>query len=145
MGEGENPIARFPERSVLRAYMEDIKRRIGNGGGPQTRLAVTLGPISFDHSDAEVGRFIEMAFDLALETDMAVGFHIDDSMFWTNRKDLWSDPKNIEAHIMAGSIARELPVVLGGDRKEAEEHFKTAQRLDPRLCGRECARDLPDR
>jgi len=45
------------------------------------------------------------------------------------------DPKNIEAHIMAGSIARELPVVLGGDREEAEEHFKTAQRLDPRLTG----------
>lgn len=45
------------------------------------------------------------------------------------------DPKNIEAHIMAGSIARELPVLLGGDRKEAEEHFKTAQRLDPRLTG----------
>ncbi len=45
------------------------------------------------------------------------------------------EPKNIEAHIMAGSIARELPVVLGGDRKEAEEHFKTAQRLDPRLTG----------
>ncbi len=45
------------------------------------------------------------------------------------------DSKNIEAHIMAGSIARELPVVLGGDRKEAEEHFKTAQRLDPKLTG----------
>jgi tetratricopeptide (TPR) repeat protein len=45
------------------------------------------------------------------------------------------DPKNIEAHIMAGSIARELPVLLGGDRKEAEEHFKTAGRLDPRLTG----------
>jgi tetratricopeptide (TPR) repeat protein len=45
------------------------------------------------------------------------------------------DPKNIEAHIMAGSIARELPVVLGGDRKEAEEHFKTARRLDPKLTG----------
>src|SRR5437870_717059 len=45
------------------------------------------------------------------------------------------DPKNIEAHIMAGSIARELPVLLGGDRKESEEHFKTAQRLHPRLTG----------
>ena len=45
------------------------------------------------------------------------------------------DPKNIDAHIMAGSIARELPVVLGGDRKDAEEHFKTARRLDPRLTG----------
>lgn len=45
------------------------------------------------------------------------------------------DPNNIEAHIMAGSIARELPVVLGGDRKEAEAHFKTARRLDPKLTG----------
>jgi len=45
------------------------------------------------------------------------------------------DPNNIEAHIMAGSIARELPKVLGGDRKEAEAHFKTAQRLDPKLTG----------
>ncbi len=45
------------------------------------------------------------------------------------------DPKNIEAHIMAGSIARELPLLLGGDRKESEAHFKTAQRLDPRLTG----------
>jgi predicted Zn-dependent protease len=45
------------------------------------------------------------------------------------------DPRNIEAHIMAGSIARELPVLLGGNRKDAEEHFKTAQRLDPRLTG----------
>ncbi len=45
------------------------------------------------------------------------------------------DPDNIEAHIMAGSIARELPVLLGGDPKEAEEHFKTAQRLDPQLTG----------
>ena len=34
---------------------------------------------------------------LALETDVAVGFHIDDSMFWARRKDLWSDPKNVEA------------------------------------------------
>ena len=45
------------------------------------------------------------------------------------------DPDNIEAHIMAGSIARELPVVLGGDRREAEEHFKIARRLDPKLTG----------
>lgn len=45
------------------------------------------------------------------------------------------DPNSVDAHIMAGSIARELPIVLGGDRKQAEEHFKTARRLDPRLTG----------
>ena len=97
MGEGTNPTASFPDKATLRDYIEDIKRRIGTVGDGQTRLAVTLGPLSFDHTDAEVTKFIEMGFELALETDVAVGFHIDDSIFWTRRKDLWSDPNNIEA------------------------------------------------
>lgn len=97
MGEEPNPGARFPDKAALRDYIDDIKRRIGTVGDGQTRLAVTLGPLSFDHTDAEVTSFIELGFELALETDVAVGFHIDDSMFWTRRKDLWSDPKNVEA------------------------------------------------
>jgi hypothetical protein len=87
LGEEPNPIAKFPDKAMLRDYIEDIKRRLGTVGNGQTRLAVTLGPLSFDHTDAEVTRFIEMGFELALETDVAVGFHIDDSMFWTRRKD----------------------------------------------------------
>jgi hypothetical protein len=97
MGEGKDPHPGFPDKTTLRAYVEDIKRRIGTAGGPQTRLAVVLGPVSFDHADAEVTSFIDLGFELALETGVAVGFHIDDSMFWTRRKDLWSDPNNIEA------------------------------------------------
>jgi hypothetical protein len=45
------------------------------------------------------------------------------------------DPRSIQAHIMAGSINRELPAVLGGDRAKAEAHFKTARALDPHLTG----------
>jgi hypothetical protein len=98
MGEGTNPqLARFPDKAVLRDYIEDIKRRIGAVGDRQTRLAVMLGHLSFDHGDAETTKFIELGFELALETDVAVGFHIDDSMFWGRRKDLWSDPNNVEA------------------------------------------------
>jgi hypothetical protein len=98
MGEGTNPQpARFPDKATLRDYIEDIKRRIGTVGDQQTRLAVVLGHFSFDHGDAEIPKFIELAFSLALETDVAVGFHIDDSMFWAKRKDLWSDPNNVEA------------------------------------------------
>ena len=96
-GEGMKPLTGLPERAALRDYIADIKGRIGTVGDPHTRLAVMLGPLSFDHSDAEVTRFIEMAFSLALETDVAIGFHLDDSMFWAGRKDLWSDPKNVEA------------------------------------------------
>jgi hypothetical protein len=97
MGEGKNPIARFPDKATLRAYIEDIKRRIGTVGDRQDRLAVVLGHLSFDHVDPEITKFIELGFNLALETDVAVGFHIDDSMFWAKRKDLWSDPNNVEA------------------------------------------------
>src|ERR1035437_4770010 len=97
MGEGMNPLARFPDKAALLDYIEDITRRIGTVGDQQTRLAVMLGPLCFDHGDAEVTRFIELGFQLALETDVAVGFHIDDSMFWARRKDVWSDPNNVEA------------------------------------------------
>ena len=87
----------LPGKAALRDYVLDIKNRIGTVGDKKTRLAVMLGPLCFEQSDDETTRFIELAFDLALETDMAVGFHIDDSIFWSRRKDLWSDPKNVEA------------------------------------------------
>ena len=97
MGEGKNAIAQYPDQATLRDYIGDIKRRIGTVGDQQTRLAVILGHLSFDHGDAETTKFIELAFRLALETEVAVGFHIDGSMFWAKRKDLWSDPRNVEA------------------------------------------------
>ena len=45
------------------------------------------------------------------------------------------EPNSIPGHTMAGSLARELPQVMGGDRRQAEEHFKTALRLDPKRTG----------
>lgn len=45
------------------------------------------------------------------------------------------DPNNVAAHIMAGSLFRELPVLLGGDPAQAEQHFKKARALDPHLTG----------
>ena len=45
------------------------------------------------------------------------------------------DPKNVDAHIMAGSLNREIPAIMGGDKAKAEEHFKTAQRLAPHRSG----------
>ena len=86
-----------PGTAALRDYVLDIKQRIGIIGDRQTRLAVMLGPLCFDQTDAESVQFIERAFDLALETDVAVGFHIDDCILWSGRKDLWSDPQNVEA------------------------------------------------
>jgi hypothetical protein len=86
-----------PGTAALRDYVLDIKHRIGVVGSRQVRLAVMLGPICFEQTEAESIEFVERAFDLALETDVAVGFHIDDSIFWSVRNDLWSDPANVEA------------------------------------------------
>src|SRR5258706_23122 len=38
-----------------------------------------------------------LALAVSTLTAFAVGFHIDDSMFWARRKDLWSDLNNVEA------------------------------------------------
>jgi len=86
-----------PGTAALHDYVLDIKQRIGTVGDRQTRLAVILGPLCFEQTDEEVADFIKLSFDLALEMDVAVGFHIDDSIFWLGRKDLWSDPNNVEA------------------------------------------------
>lgn len=98
MGEGANhQHAGFPSKAVLGAYIDDIKNRIGVAGDRRHKLAVMLGPLSFDHADTEVAQFIGVGFELAIEKRIAVGFHLDDSMFWGKRKDLWSDPLNVEA------------------------------------------------
>ena len=94
----------LPKRQALVPYIQDIKTRIGAVGDGRNHLGFVLGPIScFDQSDADVTQFIKLGFDLALETNVAVGFKIDDSMFWANRKDLWSDPKNVEASDWKGT------------------------------------------
>ena len=77
MGEGPTPQpARFPEKEVLRDYIQDIKQRIGTVGDKQTRLAIMLGQLSFDHGDAETTKFIELGFELALDTDVETDSHI---------------------------------------------------------------------
>jgi hypothetical protein len=65
--EGPAPVS---DKATLRDYIEDIKRRIGTVGDQKIRLAVVLGPLSFDHSDDEVTRFIALGFELALETEV---------------------------------------------------------------------------
>lgn len=102
--EGLKPLGSLPDAATLRNSIEDIKRRIGTVGNRQTRLAVMLGPLGFDHGDADLIRFIALAFRLAPETDVAVGFHIDDSMFWARRKDLWSNPNNVETLDWEGTL-----------------------------------------
>lgn len=42
------------------------------------------------------------------------------------------NPRSVAGHILAGNVLAELPALLGGDRKKAEEHFRRALEIDPR-------------
>ena len=85
---GVHPLGAMPARPELDAFAQDVIQRIGTVGEGQSQLALIFGPLAFDHSDDEIGRFIATAFSIALERKIAVGFHIDDSMFWATRGSL---------------------------------------------------------
>ncbi len=99
-----------PARATLDEFAADVVARIGSAGDGRRRLAFMFGPILFDHSDEQVVQLIDDAFAIALARRVAVGFHLDDSMFWRSRRDLVEDSRNIERASWDGrpSTARRL-------------------------------------
>jgi hypothetical protein len=83
-------------KAQLEAFVRDVSRTIGTTGDARYKLCFVVGPLCFDMSDDETRQFIRDAFAVAREHDVAVAFHIDDSMCWGTRKDLLSNPDNIE-------------------------------------------------
>jgi hypothetical protein len=83
-------------KAQVEAFAREVKNAIGTTGDARHKLAFAVGPLCFDMSDQETRRFIRDSFAVARENDLAVAFHIDDSMCWGERKDLLSNPDNIE-------------------------------------------------
>ena len=83
-------------KDQLEAFVHDVVKAIGTTGDGRHKLGFTVGPLCFDMSDEETRRFIRDAFAVARENDVAVAFHIDDSISWGERRDLLSNPDNIE-------------------------------------------------
>lgn len=84
-------------KSQLQAFVREIVEAIGTTGDARRKLCFAVGPLCFDMADDETREFIRDAFAVARENDVAVAFHIDDSMTWGKRKDLLSNPDNIES------------------------------------------------
>jgi hypothetical protein len=84
-----------PPPGDLRNTVVDLRQRIGVVGTDGRRLGFVLGPIAFDNTDQQVRTLIGAGFDIAIETGVAAGFHIDDSMFWGRLKEL-NTPENVE-------------------------------------------------
>jgi hypothetical protein len=95
-GSGKNPLSPPPTKDAMNRFVQRMIKKIGTTGDAETKLAFIIGPLAFDNTDSQLRQMIADAFAIALEQDIAVGFHIDDSMFWVQRSDLWKDPANVE-------------------------------------------------
>lgn len=85
-----------PTRSQIEGFVRELVKAIGTTGDARHKLGFSPTHLRFDESDEETRRLIHDAFAIARENDVAVAFHLDDSMYWGGRKDLLSDPDNIE-------------------------------------------------
>jgi len=83
-------------KAQIEEFVHSVTKAIGTTGDARNKLAFAIGPLCFDMPDDETRQFIRDAFAVARETDVAVALHIDDSMKWGVRKDLISNPANIE-------------------------------------------------
>ena len=90
----------------MRNQMNEILAAVNNnrGDGVRRQLGFAVGPLSLDHTDDELRDFIRESFAIADEKDVAVAFHIDESMFWINRPDLWNNPDNVEWSDWNGTV-----------------------------------------
>ncbi len=95
----------YTPKAKIAAIAHDLVTTIGVTGGARAKLAFVLGPISFDHTDAEAQQIIDDGFAIALAENIAVGFHLDDAMFWSNRTDLIGDPANVEWTDFSGKLS----------------------------------------
>jgi hypothetical protein len=100
----------YTPKAKIADLVHNLVTTIGVTGGQRARLAFILGPISFDHTDAEAQQIIQDGFEIALAENIAVGFHLDDSMYWSKRTDLIADPANVEWTDFSGTLSTGLKI-----------------------------------
>jgi len=83
-------------KAQLEQFVHEVVKAIGATGDVRHKLGFAVGPLCFNMTDEETRQFIHDSFAVARENDVAVAFHIDDSIAWGQRKDLLSNPDNIE-------------------------------------------------
>ena len=91
-----------PPAQDTAATVAEIVRTIGAVGDNRRKLAFIVGPLSFDNSDDQILTLIRDSFSTALANNVAVGFHIDDSIFW-GRLSYLLTPENLEWLDWAGT------------------------------------------
>lgn len=93
------------DKAEIESFIQLLQNKIGLEQQDNRKPAVIIGPIALDHSTSSIQQLIDDSFDLAIEYDMPVGFHLDDGMFWAGREDLWKDSENIEWQDWQGTLS----------------------------------------
>jgi hypothetical protein len=90
----------------IKNQIDQILAAVGNnrGDGAKRQLGFAIGPLSFDHTDSILRKAVRESFKIAEQKNVAIMFHIDESMFWINRTDLWNTPANIEWSDWNGTV-----------------------------------------
>jgi hypothetical protein len=91
-----SPGRRALSKAQMARFVGEVVKAIGTTGDARHKLGFAIGPLCFDLSDEESRQFVRDAFAVARECDVAIALHIDDSMSWGERKDLLSNPENVE-------------------------------------------------
>ena len=94
------------DKTATVKIVDEILESLGGlrGDGQARQLGFAWGPLTLDQTDDELREIIQEAFRIADEKEVAVALHIDDSMFWVRRSDLWKDPKNVEWTDWQGTV-----------------------------------------
>jgi hypothetical protein len=85
----------WPPPLDIASTVRDIVGAIGTTGNDRDKLGFTVGPLSLDQTADQVRQLIDSSFKIARDNNVAVAFHIDDSMFWP-RGAPYDKPANLE-------------------------------------------------
>ena len=80
-------VTELPPQEIGRV-VSDLRNRIAVLGTDNRHLGFIVGPIAFDDTDDKVREPIRSGFETALSQGVAVGFHIDDVVFWRRLEEL---------------------------------------------------------
>jgi hypothetical protein len=91
---------------AIKNQIDQILAAVDNnrGDGIKRQLGFAIGPLSLDHNDSILRKSIRESFKIAEQKNVAVMFHVDESMFWINRPDLWNNPANVEWSDWKGTV-----------------------------------------
>ena len=93
---GKHVLSRLPSPTFFDDEAKQLLDAIGERGDKRHRLGIMVGPLALDYTDAQLRTLVRRTFAVASKDKIAVGLHIDNSKFWMNRRDLWTDHANVE-------------------------------------------------